>query len=117
MNALRGLSAVIARWRLRRIVKRRVREMLRRGSRWPAAAPAVAAASVLFAAAVGCSATTVRMAATSREPVGCCCTYGDCRERFTQEECASGGEFQGWTYTWHAGACTKSDTYPASDRR
>src|SRR5207244_732445 len=30
MNVLRGLSAVIARWRLRWITKRRLREMLRR---------------------------------------------------------------------------------------
>jgi hypothetical protein len=30
MNPLRGLSAVIARWRLRRIAKRRIGEMLRR---------------------------------------------------------------------------------------
>ena len=162
MNALRRSSAVLARWRLRRIAKRGLREMLRRddmrpgarplevsedsgdmnpdlslscsllrrvagpppsgwrqrrGSRWGAAAPVVAAASVLFASAAGCSATTVKLASTSQDPVGCCCTYGDCRERFTQENCASEGEFQGWTYTWHAGACNKSDTYPAPDRR
>src|SRR5881628_3595018 len=30
MNALRALSAVIARWRLRRIAKRRLRDILRR---------------------------------------------------------------------------------------
>jgi len=33
MNALRALSDVIARWRLRRIAKRRLREMFRRDSR------------------------------------------------------------------------------------
>ena len=53
---------------------------------------------LLLAFAVGCSASTARVAATAREPVRCCCTHGDCRERFTQKECASEGEFQGWTY-------------------
>ena len=68
---------------------------------------------LLLAFAVGCS--TSRLAATAREPVGCCCTYGDCRERYTHEECASEGEFQGWTYTWHTGDCSAQDVYPASD--
>ena len=49
------------------------------------------------------------------EPTGCCCSYGERRERFTQETCASEGEFQGWRYTWHAGECTERDTYPAPD--
>jgi len=73
--------------------------------------------ALLLAFAAGCSATTLGLAATSGEPEGCCCTYGDCRERFTQEACVSEGEFQGWTYAWHAGPCTERDTYPASDRR
>lgn len=70
----------------------------------------------LLAFVAGCAAMNARQAATPREPTACCCTYGSCRERFTQEECASEGEFQGWTYTWHAGPCTENDTYPASDR-
>jgi len=41
---------------------------------------------LLLAFAAGCSAITARLAATSGEPVGCSCTNGDCRERFTQEE-------------------------------
>ena len=70
---------------------------------------------LLLAFAVGCSTSTPRLAATAREPVGCCCTYGDCRERFTQEECAREGEFEGWTYTWHTGECSAQDVYPAPD--
>src|SRR5438477_10504725 len=65
MNALRGLSAVIARWRLRWITKRRLREMLRRDDIIRAGAPRLA---VAFAA--GCSPTTARLAPTSRELVG-----------------------------------------------
>ena len=65
MNALRGLSAVIARWRLRWITKRRLREMLRRDDIIRAGAPRLA---VAFAA--GCSPTTARLAPTSRERVG-----------------------------------------------
>ena len=64
---------------------------------------------VLLAFAAGCSATSTRPEAASREPVGCCCTYGDCREKLTQRQCVSEAEFQEWTYTWHAGPCTKSD--------
>jgi len=71
---------------------------------------------VMLVVAAGCSTTAVRQTATSEEPVGCCCAYGDCRERLTQEECASVANFQGWTYAWHAGPCTETDGYPASDR-
>jgi len=70
---------------------------------------------LLLAFAVGCTASRTRVAATPPAPVGCCCTYGDCRERFTQEQCASEGEFQGWTYTWHTGECGAQDVYPAPD--
>ena len=77
--------------------------------------PAVARCVLLLAFAAGCSLSTARTAATPAEPAGCCCTYGDCRERFAQEACASEGEFQGWTYTWHAGECTAQDVSPAPD--
>ena len=75
-TALSRLSAVIARWRLRRIARRRLREV-------PREIP-MKARVLLLAFAVGCSASTVRVAETAREPVGCCCSYGDCRERFTR---------------------------------
>jgi hypothetical protein len=61
----------------------------------------------------GCSTVAPRPAVTG--PVGCCCTFGDCRKDFTQSECAKEGEFQGWTYTWHPGPCTVADTHPAPD--
>jgi len=70
---------------------------------------------VLLLLATACSTITARRA-MSDAPVGCCCAYGDCRERFTQEQCVNEGEFQGWTYAWHAGPCTDGDTYPARDR-
>jgi hypothetical protein len=73
--------------------------------------------ALLLALVAGCSATTAKVPATSAAPLGCCCTFGDCRERFTQETCVSEAEFQGWTYTWRAGPCTKEDASPASDRR
>ena len=69
-----------------------------------------------LALAAGCSATSPRQAPKSQDPVGCCCTYGDCREQFTQQDCVGEAEFQQWTYTWHAGRCTKNDTFPAPDR-
>jgi hypothetical protein len=62
----------------------------------------------------GCSSATPRPGTTG--PVGCCCTFGDCRKDFTEAECAKEGQFQGWTFTWHPGACTANDTYPAPDR-
>ena len=70
--------------------------------------------ALLLTLAAGCSITTSKP--PSEGSVGCCCTYGDCRERFTEHECASEGNFQGWTYTWHAGPCTENNTYPAVDR-
>jgi hypothetical protein len=66
---------------------------------------------MLGAALAGCSTMSAKPAATGR--VGCCCTYGDCRKDFTQSDCAKEGEFQGWTFTWHPGACTANETYPA----
>ena len=98
---------MIARWRLRRIARRRLREMLPRDSHERTRSPARVCSGVLRLHGQGGS--------DPREPVGCCCTYGDCRERFTQEECASEGEFQGWTYTWHNGECSAQDVYPAPD--
>jgi hypothetical protein len=68
---------------------------------------------LLGAALAGCSTMRTKPAATG--PVGCCCTFGDCRTNFTHENCVKEGEFQGWTFTWHPGACTASDTYPAPD--
>ena len=62
-----------------------------------------------------CSTITARPV-TFDAPVGCCCAYGDCRERLTQEQCVKEGEFQGWTYAWHAGPCTDGDRHPARDR-
>jgi len=73
------------------------------------------ACALLLAVALGCASSTVRVASTQPDRVGCCCTYGDCRERFTQHECVSEGQFQGWTYTWHAGECGADDVYPAPD--
>ena len=70
---------------------------------------------LLLALAAACSASTARLPPAPDEPAGCCCAFGDCREQFTQEACARGGEFQGWTYTWHAGECTTYDVYPAPD--
>jgi hypothetical protein len=77
--------------------------------------PLVKAYLLLLAVAATCSASTGRMAEVPEEPAGCCCAYGDCREEFTQEACARKGEFQGWTYTWHAGECATYDVYPALD--
>jgi len=73
------------------------------------------ACALLLAFAAACSAATPRVAAVPREPAGCCCSYGDCRQGFTQDACVSEAEFQGWTYTWHAGECTVQDAYPAAD--
>ena len=64
---------------------------------------------VFLAVVMGCSTATVRLTERPEEPVGCCCAYGDCRDRFTGEQCASEGDFQGWTYAWHAGPCTETD--------
>ena len=64
----------------------------------------------ILVCAVGCSATSSSPAPSSTEPVGCCCSYGNCREGLTPSDCATIGEFQGWTYTWHAGPCTTTDT-------
>jgi hypothetical protein len=71
--------------------------------------------SLVLAGAVltGCSTVSARPSATG--PVGCCCTFGDCRKDFTQNDCVREGEFQGWTYTWHPGACDANDRYPAPD--
>jgi hypothetical protein len=62
---------------------------------------------------VGCSPTHAPQSGS--EETGCCCAYENCRPAFTQESCAKQGDFQGWTYTWHPGACTDADTYPAPD--
>jgi len=61
----------------------------------------------------GCSTGRARPA---KGPIGCCCTYGNCRADLTEEHCAKEGQFQGWTFTWHPGACTSNDTYPAPER-
>ena len=55
-------------------------------------------------------------AANATDPVGCCCGYYRCTPSFTQAGCASDAQFGGWTYTWHEGACTSTDHYPATDR-
>ena len=66
-----------------------------------------------IASFLGCSATSTQPPATaSADPVGCCCTFGDCRANFTQTDCVQEAEFQGWTYRWHAGACTRDDKAP-----
>jgi len=72
-----------------------------------------AAVAFVLAFAVGCSIMKANTAST--EPGGCCCAYGDCRKALTQPECVKQAEFQGWTYTWHAGECTDQDVYPAPD--
>lgn len=77
--------------------------------------PTVVRPVLPLAFAAGGSLSTARSAATPTEPVGCCSTYGDCRERFTQEACVNEGEFQGWTSTWHAAECTPQDVSPAPD--
>ena len=69
--------------------------------------------ALLLALAVGCS--TMNGKTVSTEPEGCCCAYGDCRPALTQPACERNAEFQGWTYTWHAGECTEHDLYPAVD--
>jgi hypothetical protein len=48
-------------------------------------------------------------------PPGCCCSYYNCRSDYGQDECARNGEFQGWTYSWHEGACTDADRHPSQD--
>jgi len=68
---------------------------------------------LLLALVMGCSTMSTKTA--SSEPVGCCCAYGNCRKALTEPECAKAGQFQGWTYTWHAGECTAQDVYPAPD--
>jgi len=50
------------------------------------------------------------------DPIGCCCAFGDCRDDLSQSECVKEAEFQGWTYTWHAGKCNEHDYRPAPDR-
>jgi hypothetical protein len=62
--------------------------------------------------AAGCSTMTTKTSG----PIGCCCTYAICRADLSQPECSKEGQFQGWTSTWHPGACTEHDTYPAPDR-
>lgn len=47
---------------------------------------------------------------------GCCCAFDNCRPGYSQSECVANARFQGWTYTWHEGACTSSDLFPAPDR-
>jgi hypothetical protein len=74
------------------------------------------ACALLLAFAAACSAATPKVAAIPQDPAGCCCGYGDCRADLTQDACVSEAEFQGWTYTWHAGACTDQDSHPAPDR-
>jgi len=68
--------------------------------------------AVPIALAMGCSATTTREPVAAADAIGCCCSYGDCRADLTQSECVKEAEFQGWTYAWHAGACTKDDRAP-----
>jgi len=48
-------------------------------------------------------------------PVGCCCGRTRCAADYTQPQCASVAQFQGWTYTWHEGACGANDHAPATD--
>ena len=69
--------------------------------------------ALLLALVMSCS--IMRGKTASTEPVGCCCAYGDCRKALTQPECVKAAQFQGWTYTWHAGECTAQDVYPAPD--
>jgi hypothetical protein len=61
----------------------------------------------------GCSTVSARHEAGG--PVGCCCTFGNCRADLTRDNCAEEGQFQGWAFTWHPGACTSDDTHPAPD--
>jgi hypothetical protein len=65
--------------------------------------------------AVGCSSIGTHSPAAGSESTGCCCAYDNCRDAFTQDACAKQGDFQGWTYAWHAGPCTVADHYPATD--
>ena len=65
--------------------------------------------AVLLVLALGCSAAATKPKAPDEGPVGCCCTYADCRQNFTQHACVEEAEFQGWTYGWHPGACTAQD--------
>ncbi len=51
----------------------------------------------------------------SATSTGCCCAFDNCRSGYSQPECVANAQFQGWTYTWHDGACTSSDRFPAPD--
>jgi len=66
----------------------------------------------LLIAALGCTATEHR---APRGPLGCCCTYTRCAAEYLQPDCASVAQYEGWTYTWHQGACNASDHAPAPD--
>jgi hypothetical protein len=66
----------------------------------------------LLLAALGCSAAQHKAVAG---PVGCCCARTRCAADYTQPDCASVAQFEGWTYNWHEGACTASDHAPATD--
>ena len=68
--------------------------------------------TALLIAALGCSTTEHR---APRGPVGCCCGYSRCAPAYSQPDCASVAQYEGWTYTWHEGACTASDHAPAPD--
>jgi hypothetical protein len=46
---------------------------------------------------------------------GCCCAFDNCLAGYSQPDCVANAQFQGWTYTWHEGACTSSDRFPAPD--
>ncbi len=62
----------------------------------------------------GCTGTLADR--SPNEPTGCCCASDNCRPALSQEACSREAQFQGWTYTWHPGDCTASDTFPALNR-
>ena len=74
-----------------------------------------ATAAPVFLLALGAACSTVNSSTASKGPVGCCCSYGDCREAFTQRDCDKEADWQGWTSTWHVGKCTAQDVHPAPD--
>jgi len=65
--------------------------------------------AILLGCGVGCAGMRANPEMVMPVLSGCCCTYGECRESRTQQDCASQGECNGWTYDWHPETCTAAD--------
>jgi hypothetical protein len=66
--------------------------------------------AIALGSAIGCSTAASKGQPSENQPTGCCCSLGTCRADFTQADCVSEAEFQGWAYKWHPGPCAASDT-------